>query len=198
MELIMKKLLVVVSLLFASAAWAGDVEDGLRASLNNDYPVALAKFRLAAAQGNASAQFNLGFMFNRGRGVAQDYVEAVRWYRLAAAQGDVQAQDLLGTMFERGQGVAQDYVEAVRWYRLAAAQGDLLAQLKLGFMFDEGKGVAQDFTRAHMWFNLAAVSGDKEAVKNRDLTAARMTPQQIAQAQKLARECTARNFKNCN
>jgi hypothetical protein len=194
----MKKLLVVVSLFFASAAWAGDYEDGLRASLNNDYPVALAKFRLAAAQGNASAQFNLGFMFNRGRGVAQDYVEAVRWYRLAAAQGDVQAQVLLGTMFERGQGVAQDYVEAVRWYRLAAAQGDLLAQLNLGFMFDEGKGVAQDFTRAHMWFNLAAVSGDKEAVKNRDLTAARMTPQQIAQAQKLARECTARNFKNCN
>jgi len=65
-------------------------------------------------------------------------------------------------------------------------------------MFDNGQGVAQDFTRAHMWYNLAAVSGDKGAVKNRDLTAARMTPQQIAQAQQLARECTARNFQNCD
>jgi hypothetical protein len=49
-----------------------------------------------------------------------------------------------------------------------------------------------------MWFNLAAVKGDKGAVKYRDNTAARMTPAQIAQAQQLARECTARNFKKCD
>jgi hypothetical protein len=101
-------------------------------------------------------------------------------------------------MFKRGQGVAQDYVEAVRWYKLAAEQGDASAQFNLGNMYRKGQGVAQDFTRAHMWYNLAAVSGDKGAVKNRDLIAAEMTPQQIAQAQKLARECTARNFQNCD
>jgi hypothetical protein len=81
---------------------------------------------------------------------------------------------------------------------LAAAQGRASAQFNLGLMFSNGQGVAQDFTRAHMWYNLAAVSGDKDAVKNRDLTAARMTPKQIAQAQQLARECTARNFQNCD
>ena len=56
----------------------------------------------------------------------------------------------------------------------------------------------QDYTRAHMWFNLAAVTGDSVSVKNRDIVAKRMTPQQIAEAQKLARECQARNFKNCD
>jgi TPR repeat protein len=48
-------------------------------------------YRLAAAQGVAVAQCNLGFMFEKGRGVAQDDAEAVRWYRLAAAQGDARA-----------------------------------------------------------------------------------------------------------
>jgi len=158
----MKKLLVAVLLMFASAAWADNLRDGYAAITTKNYPVALSKFRLAAAQGDAGAQFMIGAMFNEGLGVAQDYVEAVRWYRLAAAQGNADAQH------------------------------------NLGVMFSEGIGVAQDFTRAHMWFNLVAVSGDKEAVKNRDLTAARMTPQQIAQAQQLARECAARNFKNCD
>ena len=158
----MKKLLVAVLLMFASAAWADNLKDGYAAITTKNYPVALSKFRLAAAQGNAGAQVMLGAMFNEGLGVAQDYVEAVRWYRLAAAQGYARAQFNLGVSFSMGQGVIQDY------------------------------------TRAHMWFNLAAVKGDKDAVKNRDLAATLMTPQQIAQAQQLARECTARNFKKCD
>jgi len=80
----------------------------------------------------------------------------------------------------------------------AAAQGDTSAQFNLANMLRLGQGVAQDFIRAHMWYNLAAVSGNKNAVELRDLTAARMTPQQIAQAQQLARECAARNFKKCD
>ncbi|MFT7227984.1 MAG: hypothetical protein ACI8PW_000564 [Methylophilaceae bacterium] len=46
-------------------------------------------------------------------------------------------------------------------------------------------------------FNLAAITGNKGAVKSRDLAASRMTQQQIAQAQKLAKECLARNYKGC-
>ena len=45
---------------------------------------------------------------------------------------------------------------------------------------------------------LAATKGDADAVENRDIVAARMTTQQIAAAQKLARECQARNYKNCD
>jgi uncharacterized protein len=55
-------------------------------------------------------------------------------------------------------------------------------------MYRTGGGVPQDYVIAHMWFNLAAASGDKDAVKARDVVAAKMAPTQIAEAQKLARE----------
>ena len=47
--------------------------------------------RLAAGQGHAVAQYNLGVMYENGRGVRQDYVEAIKWYRLAADQGQAEA-----------------------------------------------------------------------------------------------------------
>ena len=89
-------------------------------------------YRLAAEQGLAGAQYNLGGCFERGEGVALDVSEAARYYRLAAEQGHAGAQFNLGVCFERGEGVAQDVAEAVRYYRLAAAQEDAplsLAQL---------------------------------------------------------------------
>ena len=49
-----------------------------------------------------------------------------------------------------------------------------------------------------MWWNLAAVKGDSEAVECRDIVAKQMTSQQITEAQRHARECQARNFKNCD
>jgi len=153
---------LVIALMFTGAVQAGDYEDGKAAYDRKDYIVALARWRWAAEQGSASAQFSLGFMYDKGQGVVQDYAEAVRWYKLAAAQGNTQAQ------------------------------------LNLGASYGKGEGVAQDYLRAHMWLNLAAVGGDELSIKNRDIIAAKMTPQQIAEAQKLARECQARKFKNCD
>ena len=194
----MKKLLTLLIFLVASAASGGDFEDGLAALDKKDYKTAITKWKAAGMNGNAFAQFNLGVMYENGQGVVQDYAEAVKWYKLAAAQGDAQGQSNLGFMYSKGQGVVQDYAEAVKWYKLAAAQGDAFAQFNLGVMYDNGQGVVQDYLRAHMWWNLAAVSGDKSSVKNRDIVAAKMTAQQIAEAQKLARECQARKFKNCD
>ncbi|MSQ59520.1 MAG: sel1 repeat family protein [Betaproteobacteria bacterium] len=85
----------------------------------------------------------------------------------------------------------------LKWFRLAAAQGHANAQSNLGAMYDKGRGVPMDDVRAHMWFNLAAVKGDANAVQNRDIMAKRMNTQQIAEAQKLARECQARDFTGC-
>ena len=137
-------------------------------------------------------------MYNIGKGVLQDYSEAVKWYRRAAIQGDADAQLNFGLMYDTGKGVAQNYAEAMKWYVLAAAQGNAKAQSNLGAMYAMGQGVVQDYRRAHMWFSLGAVSGKSEkAAKNRDAIAARMTPAQIAEAQKLARECQARSFKGC-
>jgi TPR repeat protein len=55
-------------------------------------------------------------------------------------------------------------------------------------MYLEGKGVPQDYLEAHKWFNLAAVTGNKVAITNREIAASKMTPAQIAEAQRLTRE----------
>ena len=86
----------------------------------------------------------------------------------------------------------------MRITRPLAAKGEAEAQYNLGLMYGKGQGVPINDVRAHMWFNLAAVKGDANAVKGRDIAASKMTPQQMAEAQKLARECQARNFKGCD
>ena len=89
--------------------------------------------------------------------------------------------------YDKGRGVPQDYAQAVKWYRLAADQGHAEAQRDLGVMYFYERGIPQDDVQAHMWFNLAAAQGQVQSAKARDLVANRMTPQQIAQAQELAR-----------
>ena len=107
-----------------------------------DAAEAVRWYRLAAEQGLASAQHNLGFMYANGTGVPQDDAEAARWVRLAAEQGLAVAQFNLGSWYGTGAGVAQDDAEAARWYRLAAEQGDAVAQGGLGFMYANGTGVS--------------------------------------------------------
>jgi uncharacterized protein len=83
--------------------------------------------------------------------------------------------------------------QAIAWLHKGAAQGHSLSQDSLGFLYETGKGVPQDYVQAHMWYNLAA-SDAQDAVMSetasqmRDLVAAKMTPAQIAEAQKMARE----------
>ena len=87
---------------------------------------------------------------------------------------------------------------AGQWFRKAAEQGMARAQNNLGFMRRAGKGVPKDNIEAHKWFNLAATKGHKGARKNRDIVAKKMTPAQIAQAQKLANELWAAFKKRKN
>jgi len=122
-----------------------------------------------------------------------DLAASVDLLKNRAAQGNASAQATLGFMYDKGQGVPQAYAEALKWFRFAAAQGNADAQFNLGVMHDKGDGGPQDYVQAHKWFNLAAaIYTEKEdrdrAVQARDRAAARMTPAQVAEAQKLARE----------
>ena len=131
-----------------------------------------------------------------------DYVQAIKLFRQLAEQGHQWAQRRVGSMYAEGKGAPQDYQEAVKWYRLAADQGNQFAQVNLGVMYTNGTGVRQDFMRAHMWFTLAAaaLSGDSgdSATKNRDSIASKMTAEQIATAQEMARRCQESKLKNCD
>lgn len=113
-------------------------------------------YRKAAEQGNAEAQWRLGWIYEDGEGVPQDYAEAAVWYRKAAEQGNAEAQWRLGTVYDRGEGVPQDYSQAAVWYRKAAEKGNAGAQLSLGLLFEDGHGVPQDYAQAAIWLHKAA------------------------------------------
>ncbi len=179
---------VTLAVAFARSVAAGPLEDGLEVAERRDYTTAIRLWRTLADQGDVDAQHNLGLMYERGHGVTQDHAVAVSWFRKAADQGFAAAQLSLGVLYENGLGVPQDFTTAVSWYRKAADQGNTAAQLNLGIMYDNGWGVAQNYVIAHMWFSLAAATGDRDAARSRDIAAAKMTPAQLAEAQRLARE----------
>ena len=145
-----------------------------------------------AAKGDAGAQLKLGVMYEKGWSVKQDHAYSAHWYRQAAEQGSPEAQSFLGLMYAEGKGVPRDHAEAVRWFRKAAGQGYTNAQSMLGILYYEPQDAPRDYVEAYMWTNLAAsrASGDdrKRAAGLLDRLAAIMTPQQIAEAQRRARE----------
>ena len=141
-------------------------EKGIEYSENKDYEEAVYWLRKAADQGHEVAQNNLGYMYEKGYGIAKDYKKAVYWYRKAADQGYEVAQNNLGYMYEKGYGIAKDYEEAVYWYRKAADQGYAAAQTLLGYMYDQGYGVAKDYEEAVYWWRKAADQGHEDAQNN--------------------------------
>jgi uncharacterized protein len=156
---------------------------------------ALRWFRLAAGQGHAGAENSLGALYLAGEGVEQSTSEALRFYRLAADQGYAIAQHNLGSIYFTGRNVPRNSVEAAKWFSRAADQGYSYSMLGLAALYEDGNGVPQDYVLAHMWYNLAAAHFPStesdlrnEVVKFRDELAGKMTPDQIAQAQRLARE----------
>jgi TPR repeat protein len=143
----------------------------------------------AAEQGLADAQFQLGYMYERGEGVPKDETESAKWYRKAAEQGVAMAQYRLGLKYRLGYGVPEDYAEAAKWCRKAAEQGFAGAQWMLGGIYVDGEGVPEDDIEGYAWFSVAATNGyagtDKlllRAIK------ADLTPEQLTAAEKRTAE----------
>ena len=125
-----------------------------------------AQEALAAEQGNANAQYNLGRRYFSGDGVVKDEAEAVKWCIKAAKQGNSEAQDSLGWCYENGVGIAKDPVEAVKWYQKAAEQGDAAAQNHLGLCYYNGARVNKDPLKAAEFFRKSAEQGNADAQSN--------------------------------
>jgi TPR repeat protein len=142
--------------------------------------------RASAEQGNAEAQFNLGLLYDHGRGLPKDKGEALKWYRRAAMQGDTFAQNSLGDNYWEGTGVPKDDREAVWWWRVAADRGFVPAQHSLGkILAGGGQGVPADKPHAYMWLMLSAAQGDEEAGRQGNLLAKQLGPSEVANAKKL-------------
>jgi uncharacterized protein len=161
------------------------------------YPEALKWYNVAILQGYPEAMFNLGVAYAEGKGVERNVTEALRLYRLAAEAGYAPAQVQLGNTYFRGDGVPADPKEGLRWYAQAAEQGDVVAQFLLANVYiSGGEGVTRDLVKAYEWLTIAATADHPEAKENsergKERIAELMTPAEIAEAEKLAKDWLAK------
>jgi TPR repeat protein len=121
----------------------------------------------------------------------KDYATALADLQPLADQGAARAQAMIGLMNMAGQGVPYNFAEAAKWFRKAADQDDGFAQTSLAMLYKRGAGVAQDNVQAYFWLTLAASHFSAEDARvfvrnSRDPVSVRMTPAQIAEAERLA------------
>ena len=115
--------------------------------------------RLAAANGNASAEFQVARRYADGMGVKQDFKEALKWYQRSAARGFALSQYRLGTLYERGFGVEKDIRRARAWYERAASLDNIKAMHNLAVLATGSTSGKPDYVTASRWFTQAAERG---------------------------------------
>jgi len=179
-------MLVVLPLVLSPSSWGADYDKGHQAYNSGDYQTAHTEWQPLAEANNADAQFGMGLLYANGFGVPLDDTQAMKWYLLAAEQNHPDAQVNLAVMHANGWGVPQSDEEAIKWYSLAANQGVTPAQIALAKMYFLGLGAAQDKVQAHKWFSIASELGDYNATSKRDNLAAKMSVEEIAEANGLA------------
>lgn len=115
--------------------------------------------RLAAANGDPSAEFEVGARLAEGKGTTKNFSDAAKWYQRAASKGLPQAQYRLGTLYERGLGLETDVARATSWYTSAAEQGNIKAMHNLAVLSANQKTGSPDYVTAAHWFREAADRG---------------------------------------
>lgn len=124
---------------------------------------AVANYRKAADAGNAQGQYNLGYCYAHGFGVAMDSATGLKWLLKASDQGSVNARNEIGANARDGNGVAKDPAVAAKWFRSAADGGSAGGQANLGALYLNGIGVERDLDQARIWLQKAAAQGNAKA-----------------------------------
>lgn len=128
-----------------------------------NYNDAIKKYKASAEQGYVSAQWDLGVIYQNGKGVDINYNEALNWFKKAAKRGDKYSQFNLGYMYYSGQGTPVDKVESFKWYKLAANQGYIDAMYNVAIAYYNGDGITRNLNEAHKYFKLSAQKGMMDA-----------------------------------
>jgi TPR repeat protein len=128
-----------------------------------DYVKALPPLQKGADAGDAVAMNSLGYLYEKGLGVAQNYSQARQWFQKAAKAGNATAMANLGMLYRDGSGAAGDYDKAREWFQKAADAGNTVAMNNLGWLYANGRGVARDYDKAREWCQKAAEAGNKDA-----------------------------------
>jgi|GEM_PF-1296909 len=143
----------------------------------------------AAEQGNLRAQRELSSTYSDGRLVAVDYEKAVKWLMVAATLGDMRSQFHLGMAYYFGEvDLPVNHQKAFEWLSKAADQGDADAQFRIAQMCAGGTGTQQDYVAAYMWLTISKrkMRMLNSGQETRESLAAKMTPEQIAEAERRA------------
>src|SRR5258708_22546075 len=164
---------------------------GVKALQTGDDRSALSLLKPLADTGNPQAQYWLADLYENGLGVDRDMITAVSLLERSAQQGFVPAERRLGELYLNGDETLQDFGKAASWLHKAAAAGDGGAQRDLGRIYALGLGVPRDPAEAYAWYETAAVDGDRLASRRRDDLVTRMSPDDIARGQDLAKTIAA-------
>jgi TPR repeat protein len=186
-------------MLIALAFTAGRLTDGhfaanpkheeavaIQAYRKGDTNDALPLFQRLAKQGDPTAAYYLGEMYQYGDGTTRDGAQAVKWFTQSAKAGHVPAARQLGLIYLNGTDQVQDLAAARTWLDQAAHHQDPMALRHLGDMNAHGLGAPADPVAAYADYAAAAVLGNTYAGNLRDELATRLSAEQQAAGQKQA------------
>ena len=187
MKRIISTLCLIISIACGSfsVCWSDDFQKGMEAYKKDDFANAIKEWILLGDDGNEKAQYFLGEIYYKGKGIPQDYKKALKWNTLSAKQGNKVAQYNLGIMYSFGLGVVPDYKTALKWYNLSSEQGNALAQYNLGRLYYLGQGVTENIVYAHMWANQSSINGFSMGEELTELLIELMSPVQIEEARQI-------------
>jgi len=164
-------------------------------TVDDDYQKAMAGYQLAVDKEDPIAQFNLGLIYEKGKGQPVDFVKATKMYLQAAAQGHAQAMVQLAGLYFNGSAGPRDQEQALQWYKKAAALNNRDALYHLGLLSETGVATKLDYSDAINYYQQSAAKGNAKAM----LALARMyqyglgVPKDNQQALKLYKELAATN-----
>ncbi len=154
-------------------------------SLNSDQ---IEQLKHSAEQGSAESQFELGVLFEYGRGVEQDDLQAAHWYEKSATQGFPEGLYRLAILLDNGWGQAINKERAFKLYKSAAEKGHTLAQHDVAIMYFQGSGVSKDIVQAYKWLKIADLSGNPLMAKHLKRIKRHMTFDEVEQAEFFANQ----------
>ncbi len=147
-----------------------------------------------ATEGNVKAMYDVGKLYERGRGVNKDISKAAEWFQKAAIEGNTSAQARLGILYFEGRGVKQNYNKALKLLNSAAQANVPSALYQLANMYELGTGVKQNLKKSIFWYQKAdkygyylakaKVTRLQKLLKNGGTINRKATPQAVAKAKK--------------
>ena len=196
----MKKLLVLSVLTFALSAFATPIEEGEAALKQKNYALAITKLGDAAAGGSVQALILLKQLSNGGHGSKEEFDSAFRKIATRAKTGNIRSRMVLAEAYSLGALVKGDCRMTRDLYKEIASEGDEVAQHNLGGMYLNGDCVPKDYVLGYMWRSLSLAQSNNENGNSflNSLEKNSMSREQVAQAQKMARDCLKNKYKNCD